>query len=253
VIVPRAGTAPRPLLVVLHGYGGGADAVLGRAEIERVAATAGVVVAFPEGTRDDRGNRFWNATRACCNFYADDVDDVAHLLAVVDEIVATTPIDPTRIGLYGHSNGHFMAYRLACTHAERFRIVVGLAGATDADPAACRPSRGVGVVHIHGTADQVIRFDGGRLAGPYPGALDSAKGWAARNGCDPGAPEPAPQRLDLTDDVDGEDTTQLQWSCPPGFPVELWRIDGADHSPSFTERFAAAVIGLVTGTGPVRR
>ena len=49
-------------------------------------------------------------------------------------------------------------------------------------------ARPVSVLHIHGTADRVIRYAGQRSneAGVrgYPGAEESVHRWAARAGCD---------------------------------------------------------------------
>ena len=41
--------------------------------------TEGFALAFPDGTRDSSGRRFWNATDACCNFENTPVDDVAYI------------------------------------------------------------------------------------------------------------------------------------------------------------------------------
>ena len=48
----------------------------------------GVVWAYPDGSRNERGEQFWNATDACCAF-GSDVDDVAYLTGLIDEIVWT--------------------------------------------------------------------------------------------------------------------------------------------------------------------
>ncbi len=64
----RTGTA-LPLLVLLHGYsssGAGQESYL---QIAPEAEKRGVLYAVPDGTADPAGDRFWNATDACCNFY----------------------------------------------------------------------------------------------------------------------------------------------------------------------------------------
>ena len=136
---------------------------------------------------DSDGNRFWNATDACCNFDRAAVDDVAYLTDVIAEIQAELAIDPKRIALVGHSNGGFMSYRMACEQADLVSAIVSLAGATFADPADCAPSEPVSVVQIHGTADDVILYEGGGpftdATGPYPGAETTAEIWATYDGC----------------------------------------------------------------------
>jgi polyhydroxybutyrate depolymerase len=49
-----------------------------------------------------------------------------------------------------------MAYRMACDHADQVAAIVSLAGAMYEDTARCTPSEPVGVLQIHGTADDTI-------------------------------------------------------------------------------------------------
>lgn len=243
VFTPGGASTPRGLLLVLHGYGSSADEVIARDLFIREGLARNVVLAFPEGTPDSRGRRFWNATDACCNFDGTPVDDVAHLLGVIDEIAARTPIDAARVSLFGHSNGHFMAYRLACERPERIAVVAGLAGAGS----ACTPATPVHVLHVHGTSDAVIGYRGGRFAAEYPGAEATVRAWAVADGCgrDP-APTPGPP-LDATGELDGPDTVRLAWPCPAGRTVELWRIDGGDHGPELTGAFVATLVETIAG------
>ncbi len=243
VLTPGGASTPRGLLVVLHGYGGNAAEVIARDLLIREGLARNLVLAFPEGTVDSRGRRFWNATDACCDFDGAAVDDVAYLLRVIDEIAARTPIDAARVSLFGHSNGHFMAYRIACEHPERVAVVAGLAGAGS----SCVPAAPVHVLHVHGTADAVINYRGGRFAAEYPGAEATVRAWAVADGCerDP-SPAPGPP-LDATGDLDGPDTTRLAWPCPAGRTVELWRIDGGDHGPELTGAFVANLVETIAG------
>ena len=81
----QAGKAA-PLLVLLHGYtasGQGQEAYL---KFAPEADKRGLLYATPDGTVDPRGNRFWNATDACCNLYGATVDDAAYLTDLVKVI-----------------------------------------------------------------------------------------------------------------------------------------------------------------------
>jgi polyhydroxybutyrate depolymerase len=175
----RAGT-PMPLVIVLHGYGTDgvvADELFG---FGTILDERGFLLALPNGVPGRNGLRFWNATDACCDFGRTGVDDVAYLRAVIDDVGARYTIDPKRIFAVGHSNGGFMAHRLACDLSDRIAAIVSLAGAVWADPSSCRPTEPISVAQLHGTADFLIRFDGGKLAGvPYPGAVETVAMWAA--------------------------------------------------------------------------
>ncbi|TVR22481.1 MAG: hypothetical protein EA389_13400 [Ilumatobacter sp.] len=240
------GSEPVPLVLSLHGYTGSGPVQESYFRLGPLAEERGFLLVTPNGTFDAAGSRFWNATDACCNFGGAEVDDVAHLLGLVDEISAAYEVDPLRIHLVGHSNGGFMSYRMACEHADVFASVVSLAGATLADAAACAPSEPVGVVQVHGTQDQVIRFEGGSTpGGPYPGAIDTVSAWAAANGCGAAEPSTAPV-LDLDDGRPGADSTITAFTgCPAGGAVELWTIVDGAHVPPLSDGFRIAVVDAV--------
>jgi pimeloyl-ACP methyl ester carboxylesterase len=81
------------------------------------------------GQQDRRGHRFWSATDACCNLDGLAVDDVAYLRAVIRDVSARHAVDPRRVFIVGHSNGGFMAHRMACEASDLVAAVVSLAGA----------------------------------------------------------------------------------------------------------------------------
>jgi polyhydroxybutyrate depolymerase len=91
----------------------------------------------------------------------------------------------------------------------------------------------VSVLEVHGDADDVIRYEGGRVfdrrGRDYPGANETVRAWASRDGCD-AAPHTTDVRLDLDDDVPGPETTQAVFgSCRDGASVGLWTIHGGGH------------------------
>ena len=67
---------------------------------------------------------------------------VAYLRAIIRDVMARYPVDRRRVFVVGHSNGGFMAYRMACEASDLVTGVVSLAGATWKDPARCRPENG---------------------------------------------------------------------------------------------------------------
>lgn len=243
-------TRPAPLLIVLHGYTGSGSGMEDYFDLQREAERRGFVTAYPDGTKDSRGDRFWNATDACCNFYGSDVDDAGYLDGLITAIEAAVAVDPRRVYVAGHSNGAFMSYRLACTHADRIAAIVSLAGATFAKSTDCRPANPVAVLQIHGTADDTIAFTGGSIDGhPFPGAEESAATWATYDGC-AAVPSAVDQRVDvdadLTDAGQAAEATVKRWSgCQPGGAVELWTIPGGGHVPTISSAFGGAVLDFL--------
>lgn len=226
-----------PLIVLLHGFsatGGMQDLYLG---LSARSTSHGFVAVVPEGTKDKVGQQFWNATAACCNFANIQVDDVAYITSLIDEAIAKLRVDPERVYLVGHSNGAFMALRMACERADRITAVASLAGAMNIDPSKCQPSRPVSVLHIHGTLDNVILFAGGALFGnDYPGAETTVADWVKLDQC---PPAPAKQSAASFEDLLlGEETDQTLWQpCGQGTQVEFWKINGALHVPVFNAKF----------------
>ena len=235
------GSRAVPLVVLLHGYSSSGPAQNAYFRLSAQADRGMFLLAYPNGTRDLVGNRFWNATDACCDFYGRGVDDVAYLDAVLDEIAARYRVDGTRVYLVGHSNGAFMAHRYACDRSARVAAIVTLAGMQWKDPGRCGASSPVSVLHVHGREDGTIRYQGGSTPkGPYPGAVETAATWAGKNGCS-GALAPTDRRLDLDSTVTGAETTVDRYGGCAGVDVELWTIVDGRHIPAFNESWAPAI------------
>lgn len=232
---------PTPLIVMLHGYGvtGAVQATYFR--LIEGAQTHGYLLAYPDGTVDGSGGRFWNATDACCDFGGVGVDDVAYLTALLDDVQARYNVDPARVYFMGHSNGGFMSHRMACEIGDRIAAIASLAGATYDDPTACTAADPVHVLQIHGTDDRTIAYDGGTTgAASYPSAPQTVATWADKNGCGTMLTDEGTADLEVA--VPGEETQlQAYADCPPGGAVSLWTMDGAPHIPAIDEAFADAV------------
>jgi polyhydroxybutyrate depolymerase len=222
-----------PLVILLHGLGSSGDAVEQYFEVQELAASKGFLYVHPDGTKHPDGDQFWNATDACCGF-GSTVDDVAYLTAVIDQVEAVRDVDRSRVYVMGHSNGGFMSYRMACDLADRVAAIASVAGATWSDTSRCRPSRPVSVLQVHGTADPLIKYDGGKLpeaSAPFPGARTTIATWAAYDGCDGSLGEPG-EKFDLDGAVpDKESTAAHVEGCPDGIGVELWTMEGSGHIP----------------------
>lgn len=249
LIVPPGHDArrPTPLLIMLHGYGSNSADLGEYLGMRQLALSERFLLISPDGTPDGVGHRFWNATEVCCNFEKRSVDDVAYLTGLVRDIGADYALDRRRIYVLGHSNGGFMAYRLACSAGSPFSAIVSIAGAMfDARArASCRPTSSVRVLQIHGDADRIVLYTGGdnllARGGPaYPGAMASVERWAAHDGCKGGRRDG--RALDLDSSVDGPETAVSSFAgCPPGVDVSLWTVRGGSHVPAFSADFPRLV------------
>ncbi len=233
-----------PLVMLLHGHGFSGLVQEGFLKLDLVDQR-GVFFVAPDGTASTvDGHPMWNAESGCCNHGDHDVDDVAYLGSVLDDIMAAWPIDPTRVFVWGHSNGGFMAYRMACDRADVVSGIAPLAGAsTTLDGVIdCDPSQPVNVLHIHGTADSTVPYAGTDFGkGRYPGAVDSVGEWQTHNGCD--ATRTAGAAIDLESDLAGAETTvEDADGCPAGGAVSLWRIAAGSHLPDVVPGYGDLVL-----------
>ena len=234
-----------PLIVLLHGYtlsGEGQDAYMGLSDL---VDDYGFLMAAPDGTKENGPdeNRFWNASRSCCNFFESEVDDSTYLADLIDSIKGDYNVDDTRVFLVGHSNGGFMSYRMAHDHSDTIAAIVSLAGA-DQSEGRPTPDDPVHVLQIHGTADTVINYEGGVFRGgaPHPGARESVEAWAAHNGCAKTGVDTG--TFDLDGGLDGAETVVTRYAsgCRPGGSAELWTITDGSHAPDLSEHFSRRVV-----------
>ena len=231
-------TKPTPLVVMLHGFTASGELNELILHLAPLSESRTFLYAFPDGTKNPLGMRFWNATDFCCNFFGSTVDDVAYITAVIDDMAARYNVDKRRVFLVGHSNGGYMAHRMACDRSSKIAGIVSLAGAQWKDATRCVPTDKVSVLQVHGTVDTLVGYGGGAL---YPSAKDTVATWANRNGC-LGRLGYGGKRIDLDSVIPGAETKIEQYSgCPATGAVELWTIEGGSHVPAFTSYWPGAI------------
>jgi polyhydroxybutyrate depolymerase len=213
-----------PLILALHGYGGNSFQHAAYFGLTKLVSDGEAIMLAPEGTPDNGGRQFWNADSQCCDFNNKNPDDVAYLGKLIDDVIAAYPIDKSRVFVIGHSNGGYMAYRMACERPDVITAIAGLAGSATAQT-TCAPARSVNVLHMHGTVDAVV---------PYDVAEPSTQQWAGHDGC--GATLTAGAMFDI-EAAAGTETQSLTAACPAGVTVELWKMTGAGHVPNFGPAF----------------
>jgi polyhydroxybutyrate depolymerase len=228
---------PMPLVIALHGFSGDSAFIEGYSGFGTLFANKGFLLAAPNGTLGQDGKRFWNATDACCDFFASGVDDEKYLLDLIAEIQDAYSVDAKRVYLIGFSNGAFMAYRMACHHADKFAALVSLSGATYDDALACAPSAKVSVLQVHGDVDETIKYGGGQLKvngvdKAYPSAQGTIDRWSGYDACaDTQTPAAA---IDFSGAISGAETQVLRRDgCTAGVDVELWTVTGGGHVLAF--------------------
>lgn len=245
-----------PLIVSLHGFGG--DSYLHSTYLplhERVN-TDGFGLLLPNGQTGPDGSRFWNPT----DVHGDKsgLNDVAYLTEVIAAARAVKDFGPVYV--IGYSNGGFMAHHLGCKGLPGLRAVASLAGTSYVDDSSCAGAAPVSVLHVHGTADEVLRFEGddsvrfltpGGDAAFYIGAREIVSRWSDRAGC--AWPEDAEPyaTLDFDSYVPGAETRayRQQSGCAAGVTIELWEGEGTGHLPGYGVAFVDALVEWLLARG----
>ncbi len=203
-----------PLVLNLHGYTSNAEQQELYSEFNDVADTAGVVVCYPNGI-----NNSWNVN-------VGGVDDIGFLDELIDVLKTDYDINLNRVYVTGMSNGGFMTYFLACNLTNRFAAVADVTGSnTTAGQALCSPSKKIPVLHVHGTADPIVPYNGGF---GIVSVDDLMNYWRDHNGCDL-----IPDTVPVPDIVLNDFCTAeiITWhNCDSSTRVILYRVIGGEHT-----------------------
>jgi polyhydroxybutyrate depolymerase len=144
-----------PLVYVLHGFTQTAADIMRYSAFNELADSFGFFVAYPSGISNG-----WNTNSGFPG--GSTADDVGFIRTLSDSLIARYGIDADRIYSCGFSAGGFMSHRLACELSDRIAAIASVAGTmSDAAFKACNPGRAVPVLHIHGTSDLVVTYNGG--------------------------------------------------------------------------------------------
>lgn len=218
-------TQPAPVVVALHAYATPADVQLRGLWLQAlVARWRDAVLVVPEGLRDEADRPFWNASAACCGEGLARPDDLGYLRGVLADVRRRYAVDDRHVVAVGVSNGGFMAYRWACEADSELTSVVSISGAGPGpqDP-PCEPARPMRVLHVHGDADAVVRYEGGRMRSAlHPSARASLEPFLrAGAGAEPTRSETTWWRC-LTA------VREDEWELGGGH-VALWTVEGGEH------------------------
>lgn len=215
--VPQDG--PMPLLIALHPFGGRPESLMLSSRFAELAETDGVLVAFPAGVSGS-----WNAGPCCGDAVIQEIDDVAFIRSLIEELESQYPVDPGQVFVTGFSNGGGLTYRVGCELSDVITAIGVVAGALLRD---CQLTRPVSLIALHGTSDVTVPFAGGDGAAgiDYPSVIETVEDWAQTDGC---AAEPTTE--------ESEEATRTAWSdCADGSRVLLIAATNQGHLWFFPE------------------
>jgi polyhydroxybutyrate depolymerase len=214
-IPQQVASTSAPLVLAFHGRGGNALGFAGRIGLQEMADGHGYVVVAPEGLD---GN--WNAGG---DGEKTNADDLAFVKAIIDDVSGVTPINAARVYAMGLSKGGMMAYHAACELPGRFAAIAAVASTMSSK--TCTAPSGVSLLHIHGTADENVPWEGGRgeqtgRRNDWPPVERGISIWSQGNQC---PTMQAPRQV-------AQDTTCSSVRCGTGETVEVCKVQGGGHA-----------------------
>jgi polyhydroxybutyrate depolymerase len=213
----------RPLIIHLHGYSSNATIEQLFTNYMPVADTAGFLVVYPEGVKDNNGYQYWNA--GIPGIPNNTPDDVAFISELIDSLHLRYHINRNQVYASGLSNGGYMCYQLAWKLSNKIAAIASVSGSmAPLEFAKCTPERPIPIMEIHGTADSVVHYLGSSIATNIDSLL---RFWVLAGHC---FPISDPIRLPDIDPNDGSNVTHFQWSAELlNISCELYRVDGGAH------------------------
>ncbi len=221
-VPPAAADERVPLVIDIHGFLNRPGTQRDYSEFDELAAEEGFIVAWPYGIRWswNGGGDPWPAEReiderpgiGCCGYALNEgLDDVTFIRSMIEELIATRPVDPDRVYLSGFSTGCFLAQRVAVEASDVVAGVACMSGFLLVDPPPDYDP--IPIITFNGTDDDVAPYG----ADYWPGAEANFERWRTLNRC--------------------RDTG-----------VEVWR-DGDHDRVESTDCANGATVALVTLTG----
>ncbi len=171
-------STPQPLVLNFHGHGSTAATQEKLTKLSLLANQQDFIAVYPQGMIGPDQQSGW-ATGPVWDPHVNDALFVSDLL---NSLQTRLCIDPLRIYAMGFSNGGGMTNLLAARMAGRIAAFASVSGSYYPVPGGYHPERPVPFLEIHGTADQVVPYDGSLLK-DYSSVTSWLLNWVQKNHC----------------------------------------------------------------------
>ena len=207
--VPNNIEAGAPLVVAMHGAGGGSSDQ--SPHFNEIADAEKFIVAYPQG--EPINFPVFGGTVTGWDASGEDNADVDFIRAMIDEIGQDYQIDRNRIYACGFSNGGMNAYALANTCSDIFAACASISGfPLNEFHLRHTGKRPVPFLHIHGKQDSFVSYS------LMPTIVDEM---VARLGANP---------VPVKTSVSGKYDKSVYEATEGSFPYVYYEIDGMGHN-----------------------
>ena len=219
--VPSQHSGPLPVLFFLHGLGDNITNYDQTFNFGQIAEEFGWAIVAPQALNQGMG-AMWNA-----GLMSSSIDDAGFLMALLDSLTIQYQLDPDSVFFSGFSMGGFMTHRMAIMHGDRITACVPFSGLITAADAAQTPVAPVRMLHVHGTNDNVVGYNGYSTAfGMNLGlGVDAIMDyWQNANSC---TGEPA---IDTLPDLKNDGLRFIRYTYNCGTELQHLKVVGGTHN-----------------------
>ena len=149
-------TTTVPMLFNFHGFGGTASEFINNADMRALAESDTFILVYPQGSCSN-GYSHWNPCPTGGENKSN-ANDLGFVESMIIEISSQYNVNKDRVYAAGYSNGGMMAYGLANYKSNLIAAVASVSGSMlDCVGPTSHP---MPIVHLHGTSDGVIPYNG---------------------------------------------------------------------------------------------
>lgn len=206
-----------PLLIVLHGLTQTGFGIMEITNFNQLAEENNFIVCYPDGMN--------NSFNANMNVTVSTADDKAMIEGIFQHFEQNFATDTERRYLCGFSTGGFMCHKMACESELCLAGIATVSGnMSDTVYANCIDPNLTSVLHIHGTGDPVVAYNGSPTTGVSVEA--TIEKWRTYLGC---SSSPAISAMPDVNLFDFSYPELHSYSSCGNYELELIKIFGGGH------------------------
>lgn len=207
------GTEPLPVVYAFHGLGSNVPELVAYSGMAGASDDHDVILVAPQALGKPTT---WDVRTPASK----PGSDAAFWLQLTRELGDTWCVDEDRQYAAGMSNGSAVVFAMACSGDFPFQAYAGVA-ATFYDATPCDEAPPASILYFHGTADEVVPFEGGETPLFPVRSVDAVMAdWARHDGC-----SPRPRVDEVASDVE-----RRTWTRCSGVELEAYVIEGGGHT-----------------------
>ena len=211
-----------PVMFFLHGLGDNITHLDNEFHFSQISDQLGWAIVVPQALNEGMGT-MWNA-----GLMSSSIDDSGFLMALLDALAEPYQLNLDSVFFTGFSMGGFMTHRMAIEHGDRIAACAPVSGLITFSMSNLTPVAPVRILHIHGTSDPVVGYDGNSqyFGGTLGLGVDAILNyWKNANGCDNDDP-----KIDSLPDLHNDGLRFIRYTYDCGTELQHLKVIGGNHN-----------------------